>query len=36
MSGNARDAGETPCSYGIHVLCIEPHCICDCHDEETR
>jgi hypothetical protein len=26
---------ETPCSYQIHVLCIEPECRCDCHDEET-
>lgn len=27
---------ETPCTYGIHILCIEPECRCACHDEETR
>jgi hypothetical protein len=26
---------ETVCTYGVHVLCIEPECRCDCHDEET-
>jgi hypothetical protein len=25
---------ETVCTYGVHVLCIEPECHCDCHDEE--
>jgi len=26
---------ETPCTtHGNHTLCIEPHCPCDCHDEE--
>jgi hypothetical protein len=28
---------ETPCTaVGCHVLCIEPDCPCDCHDEENR
>jgi hypothetical protein len=27
---------ETPCTtHGNHTLCIEPHCPCSCHDEES-
>jgi hypothetical protein len=27
---------ETPCDYGVHVLCSSPDCTCQCDDHTSH